>query len=242
MGFFDEYDTQVVAKTEADVACAKSLADAVRWKANRTSPISYRTWARPFALLRDRDGISQTEIEETLTWYVQHMGEHRIPKALCAKSFRDRYPYIRTAREIWLRDNPAAPPGPLATQIAKRLYRRHWPRGSKDQLPALCQQSLDRYVQWAATLRQAALPPGPAHAALLRHVRAKLTDPAYFVEEWFLAVHDAVAAWDAWSGDLRPYAFRPDHRLFQRQGREWAQRYCGRPEMWDALLEQINAG
>jgi hypothetical protein len=50
-----------------------------------------REWANQFRLMRERDGVSQDDINEALEWYDDHIGEEYIPEAFSAKSFREKY-------------------------------------------------------------------------------------------------------------------------------------------------------
>lgn len=242
MGFFPELDPPAPSKTiAADAAWSHTLANAVRKSTPRCSPISIAKWSVQFALLRNTDGIPQGQIGEVLDWYVDHIGEHRIPMALSAKAFRAKFPYIELAKKIWDQRNPSVQISQTAREIADRLGRRYWPKGSKGQLPVVCQQSLDNYKAFAQRVRKRPESRnGSAVEAFFRHIRAKLTDPAGFVENWFNAVHGSIARWEHWSGDLFSYVFRPEHKLFQRMGRDWAQKYCARPYVWDNLMEELS--
>lgn len=199
-------------------------------------------WALSFAKLRTIDHIPQDRVEAVLLWYIDHIGEKFIPLALCANTFRAKFFNLERAYKRWLEDNPQTVIAADARHTATRLGRRHWPRASRGQLPEVCQQSLDNYRGFLLRAKQFAAPATlPRNErklteAFAAHIRPRLNDPAHFVENWFLAVNDQVANWDAWTGDLRPYVFRPDHRLFLRMGRGWAAGYAHRPELWDKFM------
>ena len=128
------------------------------------------------------------------------------------------------------------------------MKRLGWPKGAADQLPALCQTAMDAYLPFMAKLRKetqrlSKLPKTNskvlAEADFLDIVRTKMGGVLSFVENWYGRVHARVSNWEGWNGDLTSYAFRPDHKDFQKQGAGWSTAYCHSPRLWTQLMERI---
>src|SRR5882672_1962206 len=245
MAFFPQERRPPANVLPSDRLYARTLCAALVERALVGHRSRMSVWARQFSLLR-KDGYGICQIEETLLWYTSQVGRPFIPQAFCAKSFRLKYPAILAAYGRWKTENTQTPITEAARIAATRLGRRGWPKGSKGQLPEVCQQSLDNLTDFANRLNGMRLPAEMSAgdrnllARFIMHVRPKLAGAAFAVEQHLQTVNAALQGWDAWSGNLRAFVWHPDNKTVGRTGREWANRYAHRPELWDMLVATVS--
>jgi len=91
-----------------------------------------------------------------------------------------------------------------------------WPKGSSTQLLGVVRTSLRYYVAW----RKASETWGRTHPEWQSFIEAT-SDSLHqggqeFVEEWMERVHERIAGWEGWSGNLCAFAFHAGHKLFHQ--------------------------
>jgi hypothetical protein len=67
------------------------------------------------------------------------------------------------------------------------------------------------------------------------HVLNTWQRPVSFVSEHLVELHQRVADWDGWSGELRTMVFDWRGKVFTKKVKGEVERYCGQPEKWDEL-------
>lgn len=243
MGFLP-VTTKTTKTTEDDRIRADALHGAIARKLRRRTGWSRNKWADEFRRLRESFTDSAeggTRIKNTLAWYIKNVGGEYVPVVACAKSFRTKFDRLEAAMLRHQRDQPGIEVSEVAESIAKRQSRKNgWPKGSKDQLPHVVQMSLNNAEDFLKRL-------GGVKERRLREFAVKVKSKfaggvESFVDRWMDKVHSQVANWDDWSGNLKPWAFSPTHKMFVSMGRGWSQEYSNGTKLWSLLMEETTNG
>lgn len=242
MGFIASLDTPKVSNNPSpfDADCARQLATRVKERRRSQRPIYVGVWARQFQRLRELDKVPEDEIATVLTWYLPHLGTPYTPEAFSGESFRNKFDAIKRAME---RDGgPAIAISTEAKEIAKRLDTYHnWPKGSASQLPKVVQQSLNNYSVFLKRLNKLRNAHEERHRIhrFLTWLAPHLGRPKDFMVSWFETVLSRIAKWDEWSGDLKHFTFKHDHKIFMATGRGWAAEYFGDATAWNQIIGKL---
>lgn len=204
---------------------AAKLQEALKRRLNYRKAWNQTKWADEFRLLRDTLDQDTDRLEAVLDWYCDHAGEEYVPEAFSAGSFRGKFLAVEQQMKRRLADAPL-PLSPEATQVLEKVDHLVWPKGAKAGLPNLVQRSLDNYVAFGARLRALdAQMAGTGHAFRLKvafgtiHHRVKgeyLGGNVSTIRKWVERVHEMVADWDDWSGNLKPWAWSVTHKVVQQ--------------------------
>lgn len=241
---------QPVNTTEADTATATKLLTAVRKYLGTSHPFvrgtHTTTWAAHIAKLRILDAVPEERIAKTVAWYTTHIGDEYVPEAYTAASFRKKYPAIEAAMK---RDAGATVEvTPDAEVVAGRLRMLGWPKGASGRVPQAAQASLDTYRAWVTGFRrfidivkEGGVDIPPKERKRLERFMAvvwdKIPQSRQFVQGWLTDVHNRVAHWDDWDGDLMKFVFNPNSKRWHATGRGWAEAFCGNPDYWDRMVD-----
>lgn len=225
--------------SEADLACARSLFEGLASKKKLVTRASISKWADQFRLLRVQGGYAAEDIQQLVSWYIKNLSKPYMPIAYSAKAFREKFIRIKEARE---RSGPTVQISSTATKIAKDLSRLHWPLGSKDQLPAVVQISLDNYAGFIAKLKQIKDQPATAKSVrrVIEYLLGKAPTKEHFVESWFQRIQKMIESWEDWGGDLRPMAITINHKRFDKIFSSWTIEYEGSVKRWEQIKELLN--
>jgi len=124
-----------------------------------------------------------------------------------------------------------------ATDIAKRLGGKYWPKGSEDQLDQAVQLSITEYDKFRKNLKKLKV---NGHVGdFVEYLRNRLPRSEDFVEGWFREVNDSVANWKDWHGNILKESFSVKSKRFQQHGKDLATRYGRSPKLWNELMEVI---
>lgn len=241
---------QPVDTTEADTATATKLLTAVRKYLGTSHPFvrgtHTTTWAAHIAKLRILDAVPEERITKTVAWYTTHIGDEYVPEAYTAASFRKKYPAIEAAMK---RDAGATVEvTPDAEVVAGRLRMLGWPKGASGRVPQVAQASLDTYRAWVTGFRrfidivkEGGVDMPPKERKRLERFMAvvwdKIPQSRQFVQGWLTDVHNRVAHWDDWDGDLMKFVFNPNSKRWHATGRGWAEAFSGNPDYWDRMVD-----
>lgn len=216
---------QKVSPAPIDRYYAAKLQEALKRRLNYRKAWNQTKWADEFRLLRDTLDQDTDRLEAVLDWYCDHAGKEYVPEAFSAGSFRGKFLAVEQQMKRRLADAPL-PLSPEATQVLAKVDHLVWPKGAKVGLPNLVQRSLDNYVAFGARLKALdAQMTGGGHAFRLRvafgtiHHRVKgeyLGGNVSTIRKWVERVHEMVADWDDWSGNLKPWAWSVTHKLVQQ--------------------------
>lgn len=243
-----EVETPRTSLTPEDYAFSRQLHEAVERHGARILPWSHSAWARQFRLLRQSVREDIARIKEVLDWYCLHIGHDMVPHAQSASTFRAKYGNIEAARNRDQVRRPTVHVSKKAKQLADSLSRMIWPKGSEELLPSVVQLSLDAVVAFRHKLLRFC-PANPVDKPnrlqrLASHVLnvTELADPIHLVSCWMEEVNGRLSRWAGWSGSLGGWAWNSERKEFRSQGRQWAEEFCGEPDMWDKLKEGTDAG
>lgn len=222
---------------------AVSLRDGLVAKMVTLKKVSMKNWARVFARLCQR--YDPVRVKKVLDWYTPRIRSPYTPLAFSARGFDEKFERIEQAMLRGLKKTEEVTISPAAARIAKYLTNMLiWPKGSESQVPAVVQKSLDAAEDLKRRLLAREDRGGRGQAKTAAHVagwtaRTQLLYPSDFVQTWMQQLHYRLCNWQEWSGKLMPFAFRPDDDRFRNDGRGWAKEYCGNPDVWDQLMEEI---
>lgn len=224
---------------------ADALHGAIAARAGRKTGWNRRKWADEFRRLRESftdTAEGGKRIKNTLAWYVANIGKEYVPVVACAKTFRTKFENLEAGLKRHQRDRPEIAVGERAENIAKRQCRKNgWPKGSRDKVPAVAQISLDNLDKFLKRIGKIAKGDKPRTAVFAKKIMSNFAGGREgFVDRWLDKVHSQIANWSDWSGDLLPWAFRPQHKLFASMGRGWSQDYSGGTKLWSILMEEVD--
>ncbi len=246
MGFLPEQTTPketAVTVLPEDTKKATDLRDALIAKRKTCGPFKKESWAKQFAHLHTTDHILPLRIANVFNWYIANIGKEYTPQAFSAAGFRKKFLAIEAAMERASKDAPA-PITPEAQKIIDEIIQTSWPKGGRAGVPNCVAKSLANYRQFVDDFKKLAktcLGVDSKDRTIL-HLKEILPHYHSFVRNWMIETSKQVAGWEGWTGDLRGFEFRYDHKRFTRMGRAWVQDYCGQPNRWDAIIEQIYGG
>lgn len=205
---------------------AAKLQEALKRRLNYRKAWNQTKWADEFRVLRDTLDQDTDRLEAVLSWYCDHAGEEYVPEAFSAGSFRGKFLAVEQQMKRRLADAPL-PLSPEAKEVLVRVDHLVWPKGAKMGLPNMVQRSLDNYIAFGNQLRAFSnqMFEVPGHPTLLRlqyaHIHSKvkgvyLGGNVSTIRQWVERVHELVADWDDWSGNLKPWAWSVTHKLVQQ--------------------------
>lgn len=235
-----------------DLRCAEKLREQVVSHHKTSRPISAKKWAIHFSKLRLIDGFPTKRIKLVLNWYLSKFGQKYVPEAFSGIGFRAKFHSIESARNRWLDSQPVKL-SDSHEKLLKALKPLGWPKGSEKDLPGAIQRSIKSYSDFLTrrreTIDRIARGEQEIKSGTLRkfiglntQLDHYLTSPDSFTIWWFRQVHDSVAQWEEWSGNLESMAFNPTGKRFNRLGRQWAQEYCGDSDRWAFYMGCLNYG
>lgn len=205
---------------------AAKLQEALKRRLNYRKAWNQTKWADEFRVLRDTLDQDTDRLEAVLDWYCAHAGEEYVPEAFSAGSFRGKFLAVEQQMKRRLADAPL-PLSPEAKEVLVRVDHLVWPKGAKLGLPNMVQRSLDNYIAFGNQLRAFSdqMLGVQGHPTRLRlqyaHIHSKvkgvyLGGNVSTIRQWVERVHELVADWDDWSGNLKPWAWSVTHKLVQQ--------------------------
>lgn len=233
------------AVTEFHRACAARLRDGLYAANSINGGYKLNSWAKEFRLLLDALGGDGDRLERVLAWYVKNVGREYVPVAMCGRSFRTKFGQIEMAMARDKADEPVEVSPEAVKVVETDLADLSWPKGSEKQLPQVAEQSLRNYKDFLAKLHAyGERVKAEGKRTRLAGFHAYLTDhldkPRAFVGRWLKQVHDRIRGWDGWNGDLKSWAFRPDHREFRKIGETYAASYShDAPTLWEDFIKAV---
>ena len=146
-----------------------------------------------------------------------------------------------------------------AQSIFDELKDRHWPKGSKEQLPQVIQASLDEYQKVYREVNRFVkrkfkfdkdtgdyLYKSNGQPKQERNncermlwVKQAMTSPSTFVENWFRDLNKRVQGWDKWKGDLFNQRIKREDVI--KYIRQLTSDYSGSSTAADSIMELLNA-
>lgn len=249
MAFFPNLTTQKKNPPSLeDFERTTQLHEAIVHSTTTIQKWSKSKWADEFRILRGELEQDEVRVQEVLDWFSDHIGKPYVPEAYSAYGFRKKFLQIESAMKRDKKKNPRVTPSQPALDIADRLGRKHWPKGSKDQIPIVAEVSLQNYTSFLSRVREALADlnedePGAARMGrFIEYLLGKLPSTTHFVESWLAEANRRVQGWESWSGDLTAFAYEMNHKDFQAHGRGLASRWGGSEGPWEKLMEGIHAG
>lgn len=232
--------------TEFDKAIAERLKTIIQTSRHLTIRKDMDKWADQIRILRERlTDNAEERIAKAIEWYAANVKDQWTPKCDCAASFNSKFGNLELAIARSKRDRPAESVvvGDKAKLVYSYLEHRPWPKGSKAQVPAAAQLSLDflsAFLKKVYALNKAS--PDKRVRYMATDVIAYVPDPVAFVVNFLRDVLEAVQDWDGWSGNLMKMGvLSATNSRFLAWGRGRATK-CGIPESeFDRLLEAVDA-
>ena len=220
-----------------------------------TKSVDLKSWSRKFEQLNRKDRVEIKEIENVLTWYVQHIGEPFVPRCLSATSFRKLFRDLKKHSALVLTDVTL---DPTLVDMYDALSAKRWNPKIALQLKAGLQASFEnrkrivkclKCYKVAINKREKNLVNGdrikinPMNATLLSLLGAYTSGNMLCLQNWFLKLHKYFGVW--YNGDLQKYiiSIESDHwiesqiaicvEIFgQRKG----------PVLWNSVFPLIKSG
>lgn len=221
--------------SQADIERAKKLEDALRRRNKLFRQVNRAAWADAFRKMQEADAIPADKLDRVLNWYAAKIGQQYVPQAFSAKAFRERWPAIVEAMG---RDKTTIIASDVAQDIAAKLTRTPWPKGSGPQVIAAVQMSLDAFDDFAKRRRELL---ARTDNAKLKRWLPKLDEllgtRKTFVAGWMEGVRQRVERWPNWSGHLTSLAFDPQSDDATKYGRNLSHSYSGSDALWDATMK-----
>lgn len=247
-----------------DSSTAKNMAEQLRQalsdkNALKHRSISIKAWSAEFVMLLNQQ--PETEVQSVLEWYAKNINRHeRIPQAYSARSFRLKFLSIVAAKKISedkgnVNDIKVSD---RAAHIAKRLRIGYqWPKGSSENLPQLCELSLQRLQHFRQVVYDYSIkikdgveivPPGVKWGSdeyWTRRFAQSILNTIYglddYVVEWFGRQSRRYSGWPDWDGKLKP--IRIDGKQFQAEMMtiSWNRSNSNQLwfKLWDAIKENM---
>lgn len=245
MGFFKEFDTPPPTNkppTPFDVGAGRFLyRNLSKARLCKHRP-DYQAWGNHIRLLRTVDGVPPQRVRLVLEWYVKNIRDPHMPQAHSTKTFRAKFRAIEAAMQ-----RGADPAVKSITDHARKLVKQaglYWPASvTEDDVLFVTQASINNYTAFLKGLRRIRDDP-----TLHRYTRGladyinrfTCQDVDAMVLCWLTETHSAVHHTHGWAGNLRRWAWRPQHRRYAVPwGRAWAADYIGNPAAYDTLLELL---
>lgn len=239
-GFFEEE-----RPLSFEEKAASKLEQVVRQHRKLMAVPNRRGWAVHFHKLLQDVGGDKARIKSVLKWYASNIGQKGVPWAYSAKAFREKFSTLEAmSTKRREQSKPAIEVSAAAQKLAKEIESQGWQKGSAAQLPEVVEASLVAYVRWQKRVKWMLSERSAEHrlARFAAHTQYSLHHtPEGFVRLWFRKVHAQVAKWREWSGDLGSYVFAPEHKLFQKLGREEAAQFAGASSsLWEEYVNAVN--
>ena len=157
--------------------------------------------ARHIRLLRVKDNVPVTDIDQTLIYHCSHLRDQYHPRAFSAQTFRVKYEQIRAA---YIRANPQHEQITITKEsmaIVTRLKMLGWKRGSVEQLPGEVQRGVDWVLHLRSVIRATQSQSTGAEELCWQALLDRI--PRNWVDVHFTKAHRRLHNWQDWNGDLR---------------------------------------
>jgi len=235
LSFFN-FETET--PNEFDKTIATKIRDAIRKKKIRRKA-SIKQWANHIKLLRTSDNQSESAIEELLEWWIKNIEDQYTPVIQSAKSFREKFDQLISARERKTPSTANVKVSDKANKLAQDLLQLNWPKGSNKQVAAVVELTIARYEQFRTKLRDVE-PSTPKLARFRKELLEQLPGQLHFARQWMYKAHRQIEGWEDWSGDLSKFTFTEDSNTFNAMCCDVATNYCNDADRWFKLKDEIN--
>lgn len=180
-------------------------------------------WGAQFRLLRTKDGYDPVLVQNVLEWFLGQYTRDTRPRIENAKQFRHRFKWIKDKYDQYQQQNPQITVSDSAKDIVRILTMQKWPKNSTKDLPVAVQVSLNGWKAFRSKLLEYVrnnpiTDESPRHLKIAHWLAGAFPSGNYFVEYWFRQVHNSVANWDNWHGNLLKEVFDgdPNNKRFEK--------------------------
>ncbi len=239
--FTPDSEPAKTAPTEREQAWSKQLYEILQAKRLVTVRPKLSKWAYVFRQIQVADKVSEDRITTILNWYAENVRKEYVPICHSAEGFRRKLSMIEEA--MTRGTGPAQLP---ISDVAKKISKKcglHWPNLEKLDEHHFIQQSINNYEEFRHKIKQQAATRKDRPGGWFRHLANAMPRVDHFVEFWLRDIHDMAWRWGKWHSNLRSWAFRQDHKRFEKMGTEWIGRYVGAgaaPEVWKKIIGMLN--
>jgi hypothetical protein len=243
MGFFKTGETPTKkgsAPNDQEIELADLVRESTQKEFRYRSAARAVTWAKVIRLIvRDQQG-NAGRVRKVLKWYARNCGKIAKPRITSPTQLRKCFSWLA---ELRAKDHTTVKVSPDAQRVLRHVEHMGWPKGSKEQLGAFIQKSLEGIMSFRGALGDWLLTQGDGGKVgkAAKEATDRMGGDRNFATTWVKMTHERVANWDDWSGDLMAYVFHPKHKMFTELGRGWMRSYCGDAVRWDALIEELYA-
>lgn len=208
-----------------------------------------KQWAQWIGKLRLE--ASQTRVQKAIRWYSPKVGEIFLPSIFSGKSLYDKFQSLELAMN---REKPIHTKLSKVSDESKSILSQvdslSWPKGSKADLPALVESSLEAYrafqrhravkVEWwrdnNPTEREDMIYFDKNVGLYVMGDNSGMDSPEEdFIIRWCHKVNEAIQNWAEWSGQMSYWHFAPTHSTFKKMvieqvpdGNQFAEDYLRR--------------
>ena len=204
-----------------------------------------KLWSKGFYLLNTQDDVKFENIQKTLEWYCQHIGEEFMPRIFSGVSFRDRYFSLENQYE--------RKAGVSITSEAETVFATLeglvWAKDSTDEVKVFIQKSLNSYTEWLS-LQNVAITQArngstelskQEVAGLVRfgeYMAGLLEPPCSYVARFAKDTHTRLSRWDKYKGNIATLAipsFQFGSTTLDQLGLKLAKDFTGDVRRWEDL-------
>lgn len=213
---------------------------------------SKKKWANELRILRQSLEDGDERITQAIVWLGEHAADTGVPPVSGARSFRRYFDWLedamhrdvgRPATDTFSKEEEHE----ILTLLQDLKRHMYWPQQSEKQLEHIIRISWSNYRWVRQQIRQicyGVVDPSRFDETRRRqdfadYVARKLSPPSIFLSNWFFDVNKIICNWQEWSGDLKGFAFRKDHKLFYQMGRKWGLVYTGRESSFNDMMDEL---
>jgi hypothetical protein len=223
---------------------------------------SMSSWGEQFRILKKI--VNPNEIEMVLEWYIKHLKDEYVPKALSAKAFRMKFDSIAEA----MKRDSKAPLNDLAISKdalvrAAKYDELNWPTKERDMVPAFIQISMNNYRTFDTALKnllkelsaeshrkteqlrkESGLPTlvRSSHwdnTHLVKFIIDVYPAESSIIDTWIRAVNHIAWKYPGWGGDILKHAFHYNQDRFQLIMGRVVSEYRGDGRSWSKVWEML---
>lgn len=239
-------DLSLPIKTFFD-KCASRLFDTIQKNLKITPTTNFKNWAKEFKALHQQ-GVDDKRMRNVLIWYCQHMDEKFVPVAHSAKSFREKFTLIESARARSKAPKEETPPEPEKVTNSKLIEliefveNLGWGPGTS----SIRQCVIDSWKNFKAWEKR----DEEIRPTLKKEIRETIRewDMTYnatgcfsVLQIWFENRKLDVENWNDWKGHTRGFIWSINNNYLQKEAIEYVTEYSGSDNHWQRYMKALLA-
>lgn len=248
-------------KESFELKAAKRLKAAIESKGKMSRKVLLKTWTKQFRLLKERHNIDNKRIKKVIKWYIHHLTDEYVPQLykigdLQEKFFRIEDAMNRNVNGVNAKDNRIVVSAEVQKMTKDLKEHPHfgeaYTKVNENELSECIQTSLTNYIEHIKKhkkhlnklSKQATTVSDKSYLLFVNYMsKDDLLNPTYFIEcLWFRdIVFNQIKNWKEWSGNLKPYTFSIDNKIYDNYGRMESMRYGGYADDWERYITEMKS-